>query len=153
MKKETAARTARLMLCLAVWAFIFSNSMQGGEASSQRSDAVMAMVNRVLAGAGGGPVESWALRKAAHFAEFAALGASLILALRCWLPGLPIRRQFPLAFTTGVVSAVFDETIQLFSQGRSARFSDVLLDSAGVLAGMLAAVLFRQLLRRSSPRA
>lgn len=87
MKKETAARTASLMLCLAVWAFIFSNSMQGGEASSQRSDAVMAMVNRVLAGAGGGPVESWALRKAAHFAEFAALGASLILALRCWLPG------------------------------------------------------------------
>lgn len=46
-----------------------------------------------------------------------------------------------------MLTALTDETIQLFSQGRSSQVTDVWLDSAGVLAGILAALLLMGLWR------
>ena len=43
--------------------------------------------------------------------------------------------------------ALTDETIQLFSQGRSSQVTDVWLDSAGVLAGILTALVLMALCR------
>lgn len=153
MNKENAARATSLLLCLAVWAFIFSNSLQGGPDSSARSDAVLAVVNHLITEVGGDPLQSWMIRKAAHFTEFAALGFSLTLAMWVWMPGLPIRRRIPLAFAVGAASAACDEAIQLFSEGRSAQLTDVLLDSSGVLAGVLVtAALLLCLGRRQEAR-
>lgn len=67
------------------------------------------------------------IRKAAHFAEYAILGALLFGATqggrRC--PSFP-----PLA---GILTAMADESIQVFSEGRSGQVSDVWLDFAGFL--------------------
>ena len=41
----------------------------------------------------------------------------------------------------GVLTALTDETIQLFSDGRSGQVTDVWLDSAGVLTGILVAIV------------
>lgn len=40
-----------------------------------------------------------------------------------------------------------DETIQIYSPGRSSQVTDVWLDSAGVLAGVLIALVFMALCR------
>ena len=53
-----------------------------------------------------------------------------------------------IAWGGGTLYAVTDELHQLFSDGRSAQAADVLLDSAGVLSGVLAAMLALFLARR-----
>ena len=67
------------------------------------------------------------IRKAAHFAEYAILGALLFGATQGGRrsPSLP-----PLA---GILTALADESIQIFSEGRSGQVSDVWLDFAGFL--------------------
>ena len=52
-------------------------------------------------------------------------------------------------FFIGLMTAVCDETIQLFVPGRSAEVRDVLIDAAGVLLG---AALVRILTRRRDGR-
>ncbi len=69
------------------------------------------------------------LRKLAHFAEYAVLGA--LLARGCGA-GL-------LAAAAGIAYAGTDELHQHFVPGRHAAFRDVAVDAAGVLAGILLA--------------
>jgi VanZ family protein len=68
-----------------------------------------------------------ALRKVAHAAEYAVLGALLARALRN--PGV--------AALAGVLYAVSDELHQAFVPGRMGSPLDVAIDAVGVLAGVL----------------
>ena len=68
------------------------------------------------------------LRKLAHVAEFAVLGALLVRALG--RPGA--------AFALGVAYAVSDEVHQHFVAGRRGAPLDVLIDSVGVALGIAA---------------
>jgi VanZ family protein len=68
------------------------------------------------------------LRKLAHAAEYAVLGALLLRALARELP----------AFVVGVGYAVSDELHQHFVPGRRGAPLDVLIDAAGVAVGVLA---------------
>jgi VanZ family protein len=79
------------------------------------------------------------LRKAAHFTEYAILGALLLRALGRELP----------AFAAGVLYAVSDELHQHFVSGRHASPVDVLIDAAGIALGILA--LSRLLGTRPAP--
>ncbi len=81
-----------------------------------------------------------AVRKTAHFAEYLVLGVLLTgfftdfdKKARFWIRN---------AWLTGTLYAASDEFHQLFVAGRSGQFTDVLLDSAGVLAGVLLAILW-----------
>ena len=67
------------------------------------------------------------LRKIAHTAEFALLGALLLRALR----------DERAAFAGGVLYAITDEIHQLFVQGRHGSPLDVVIDSVGVAVGVL----------------
>jgi VanZ family protein len=66
------------------------------------------------------------LRKVAHGAEFAVLGALLLRALRAELPAL----------AAGIAYAVTDELHQHFVPGRVGSPLDVAIDSAGVAIGV-----------------
>ncbi len=68
-----------------------------------------------------------ALRKLAHFCEYAVLGALLLRA---------VGRE-ALAAAAGVAYAATDELHQRFVPGRQAALRDVAIDAAGVLAGVL----------------
>ncbi|MGI9113047.1 MAG: VanZ family protein [Gaiellaceae bacterium] len=68
------------------------------------------------------------LRKLAHAAEYAILGALLLRALRRELPAL----------AAGVAYAVSDEVHQHFVPGRRGAPLDVLIDAVGVVVGILA---------------
>jgi VanZ like family len=78
------------------------------------------------------------LRKLAHAAEYAVLGALLLRA--CGTPRL--------AIVLGGLYAVSDELHQSFVRGRHAALTDVVIDTIGVTAGVLA---WSRLRGRSSP--
>ncbi|MFN2468740.1 MAG: VanZ family protein [Gaiellaceae bacterium] len=75
------------------------------------------------------------LRKLAHAAEYAILGALLLRALGSELPAL----------AAAVAYAVTDEVHQSFVEGRRGAPLDVAIDGLGVLAGLL---VLRRLARR-----
>lgn len=66
------------------------------------------------------------LRKLAHAAEYAVLGALLLRA---------VGREVPAA-VLGIAYAVTDEIHQAFVSGRQGRPLDVLIDAGGVLLGV-----------------
>lgn len=79
------------------------------------------------------------IRKTAHFAEFFLLGI-ITSAFRVFTK-TPYKNIFTILFM-GLATAVSDETVQIFVDGRGSQVSDVLLDFSGVLAGTLIALLF-----------
>ena len=108
--------------------FIFSNSLQNAVESSGRSMAVLDIIDKII---GSGVITEHMVRKAAHFGEFALLGVIGIGTWRMYGFGV-IYAAF-----TGLLTAVTDETLQLFSAGRSSQLSDVWIDFSGCLVGIL----------------
>lgn len=70
------------------------------------------------------------IRKAAHFTEFAVLGALLFGAAG-------VRHGLWLPPCFGLLAALADETVQLFALGRAGMVEDVWLDFAGFLTGWI----------------
>ena len=124
--------TAALLACIL---FIFRNSMQTGEVSSARSQAVTMLVNGFLGKFGLGPLSEHIIRKLAHFSEFMLEGFLLMLCLRVYTRRFVRHISWPIL--GGLLTALTDETIQMFSDGRSSQLTDVWLDFSGVMAGIL----------------
>ena len=78
------------------------------------------------------------VRKTAHFTEFLLLGFFLRLCLESWF-GSGHRYFCPAAFGGGAAYAMLDEWHQTLVDGRAGQWRDVVIDSAGVLTGVLAA--------------
>lgn len=74
------------------------------------------------------------IRKCAHASEYAILGILLMLTWNSYIPDA--KRGRLIMFVAGVLYAASDEFHQLFVPGRSGRLTDVLIDSAGLLAGI-----------------
>ncbi len=75
------------------------------------------------------------IRKCAHAAEYMLLG--LLLAGAVYISSKNKLWNVALPYCIGTVYAVTDEVHQLFVPGRSGRFTDVLIDSFGVLFGVV----------------
>ena len=123
-----------LLICNLI--FIWGNSLLPGEISGKLSDIPEMVLEALLpqldmtAEAGGIP-----LRKIAHFTEFTALGVLL-----SWLYAMLQKgKHYPLI--SGVAAACLDETIQMFVPDRGPSILDVLIDSSGVITGMLLLML------------
>lgn len=86
-------------------------------------------------------------RKAAHFGIYAILGLLLCVLMRS---GYEMRGRVTVLvpFTVSVLYAFTDEFHQLFVSGRSGQLTDVAIDSAGALAGVVAAILLYLLAER-----
>lgn len=75
------------------------------------------------------------IRKAAHFALYALLGALCYLWLR------RLRHNISTALSITALFAAFDEFHQLFVAGRTGMLSDILLDCVGSACGIAAAFI------------
>jgi len=132
-------------------AFIFSNSMTPADESSRQSGAVMAVVLRLVdvLGLEGSWVTEHLIRKAAHFAEYTLLGVLLwnCLGAYRWKNGAVTGKLLCQSWL-GTMIPLMDETIQLFTEGRSGQISDVWLDMSGVLAGTCVTVLVKWICRK-----
>ena len=142
--KKTYRIITALLLILWV-AFIFSNSMDNADASTLKSGAVLALLRRIL-GSEGAALTEFIVRKTAHFTEFAIEGVLLFLVVKGYTTR-PLRfLGWPLL--AGLMTALTDETIQLFSLGRSSQVTDVWIDFAGVVTGTLLVFLVQAIVRR-----
>ena len=121
-------------------AFIFYNSAQVAEVSSEYSQYFTDLINKLLSHT---PVDivlsEYQVRKLAHMAEFAALGFFLTFCLRVYTKRLIAFCAWPLLF--GLFIAVCDEFLQKFVPGRSSSIKDIFIDFAGVCGGTAAAIV------------
>ena len=136
------------VLSLLTVAFIWGNSLKSIPQSSAQSSAVADKVQSVV-----DPQQKIErptfhnhIRKLAHLIEFFALGLSvcgftLCLGYECK------KRLISLPLLIVLLIAVGDEFIQSFT-GRGSMVSDILLDFAGALAGlMVSALIYRIILK------
>ena len=138
-----AARVIFTFALIACIVFIFSNSMQIGDVSESASGRVLLLMKKVFTRLGmpgvANHLTDHIVRKLAHFCEYTLEGFLLMLCMRVYSRH-PLR-HITVPMLGGVLTALTDETIQLFSEGRSSQVTDVWLDSAGVLAGILVAIV------------
>ena len=116
--------------------FIWDNSLQNGGTSDGFS-LIFAEWLAPIADKLGFYGNIWALnriiRKLAHLTEFTILGGVLYVVLRRYIEyGTVVK-----TIVVGIVIASLDEFIQLFSLGRSSQLSDVLIDTIGIIIGIL----------------
>lgn len=134
-----AARVIFTFALLGCIVFIFSNSMQIADVSSEASDRVLVLMQKVLRKLGMPGVANHLtmhiVRKLAHFCEYTLEGFLLMLCLRVYTRRFVRHMSWPVL--GGLITALADETIQLFSEGRSSQVTDVWLDFSGVLTGIL----------------
>ena len=135
-----------LALAGCIW-FIFSNSMAVADVSSVSSGRVLQLLQAVLRRLGmpglAQRLTMHIVRKMAHFCEYTLEGFLLMLCMRVYTRRYV--RHISVPVLGGVLTAMADETIQIYSPGRSSQVTDVWLDSAGVLAGILAALVLMAL--------
>ena len=129
IRTDKRLRICGCLVCMLL-IFIWGNSMLPGELSRAFSDWVKDILfpDRLASEGGQG---SGLLRKIAHFTEFTALGVLL-----SWLFGM-LKKGKLCPVLWGVAAACVDETIQFFVPGRSPGLKDVVIDSAGVLTGLV----------------
>ncbi|MGN0568941.1 MAG: VanZ family protein [Candidatus Fimenecus sp.] len=120
--------------------FIFFMSSQGAEDSQALSDSVLQKIIGLL----GIDISGEFLRKCAHFSEFAGLGLLLSNAIYA-----SFNHRLTPVFALGgsVIYAVSDEIHQIFSEGRACQFTDVLIDSAGALLGVIIAFIIFKIIK------
>ncbi len=144
-----AGRVVFTLALIGCIAFIFSNSMAVAEVSSVSSGRVLQLLQAVLRRLGmpglAQRLTMHIVRKMAHFCEYTLEGFLLMLCMRVYTRRYA--RHISVPMLGGVLTAMADETIQIYSPGRSSQVTDVWLDSAGVLAGILAALLLMGLWR------
>ena len=114
---------------LGVLIFIFGNSLMPASASGAESRSFFDRLAEIF------PFLTHHLvRKLAHFAEYALLGAHLAFIPSLFLPHS--RFGYPIALSAGVLVAAVDEGIQCFVPGRAGLWGDVLLDGVGSAFGV-----------------
>ena len=133
------------LLLAANLAFIWGNSLVSGEDSGNLSGGILAWVNSFLGlDEAGAALLHHLIRKAAHFTEFACLGA--LLAWNCRLSGEKHTMLLPALL--GMAAALVDESIQLFTPDRGPSLTDVWIDTSGVVAGMMLLTLGYHLMKK-----
>ena len=138
-------RVGAFLLTAAFLGFIFFNSMQDSVASDAQSDSVKGVLQsffdwlHIDSG-----TATFLVRKAGHLLEFFVLGCLLCVDIRILTRNWWARIFAPLFF--GILFPVLDETIQLFTPGRSSEVRDVLIDFCGVCIGVAVATTILALL-------
>lgn len=150
MKKRLWTERVLVVLILLTLMFIFGNSLLNVEKSIQASDAAAHAVQQIVdpqqENTGNATVNPQAtthpnlnyfiknIRSAAHAIEFFVLG--LELALLSVLYEKPKFKSIYLLFSTAVVTAVIDESLQ-FLNDRGPQVQDILMDIAGAAVAIV----------------
>ena len=136
MKKKSCWLLVALMVI-----FIFSNSAASAGTSNGMSLTVSEWIRPVLNTVGLHPETdflNFVIRKLAHFSEYALLGCLIAIAYRLqpwsWMKSKAALLPF-------FIIPVLDENLQRFSAGRSCELRDMLIDSAGMAAGLFLAIV------------
>ena len=136
-------RKILIVLIILTLLFIWGQSALSVAESAAQSQTVTSTVVQPIQQAvtGKATVTDTTVRKMAHVLEFSLLGFEMALLFAAsW------KRMFS-ALNLGLLAALIDETIQIFS-GRGDQISDVWLDFSGVLMGVALGMLVVWLYKR-----
>ncbi len=130
-------------------AFAFIHSLMPAEVSSDESGIVLTILRDIFATLHipTKPLNSYILRKFAHYLEYVMIGMSMV----CYTIAHDVKRPLHYLFTAlffGLLTPVIDETIQLYTPGRSGQVSDVCLDFLGILTGFMTVLLIFFVIRQ-----
>lgn len=125
-----------LTMLTLIWTFvIFAQSAKNGEESTEDTNKVMEIIEEVADAIGvDAEVSTHLVRKAAHFGEYMILGILGTLLTAVVGGGWRCIGAF---FYAASVAFCDEFAVQRFSEGRAPQFTDVLIDSAGALVGVL----------------
>ena len=122
MKKRTIIF---LVLFILFTFYIFSNSMMPAEESGKQGGRIIGFLSQFF----GHNTATIIVRKSAHFLEFFIQGA-----LFSGIIFESFKKNYIYLLFFGLLTAVTDEFIQNFSEGRGSMVSDCLIDFSGTLA-------------------
>lgn len=139
---STRFRIIIITLTALMIAFVFIHSLLPATVSDQESEGVLDFIYNILTSIGiNAEINNHIIRKLAHFTEFTALGMMLTSCAYSFNRFKPYKYSVHIFFA-GLCTAVIDETIQLFVEGRSGQITDVLLDFSGIVTGTAIMILF-----------
>ncbi len=138
-----------LFIIVMIMLTIFRFSDHTGSESSELSVKVTRFISRIIFRNFDGMTLSqqqfivaefhYFVRKLAHFTIYAVLGLFVYSFME--MTAVRLLRKLSLSWILCAAYAAGDEFHQSFTPGRSMRFTDVLIDSAGALCGIIAAVV------------
>ena len=157
LKKKSVKKRIFLVLAIVWMVVIFALSARTAEQSTGDSRRTGHMIGQIFVPG----FDEWStkeqeafaekvdhpVRKTAHATEYAILG--LLIAGAYIERGTSIRKGILIPWGAATLYAATDEIHQLFVPGRSGQVSDVMLDSAGVLAGVLVLAAIRAAWRKA----
>lgn len=136
-----------LLITIFIILFIFYNSIQNGENSSETSTLVLNFINNMINVIGlSFKLDGYFIRKLAHFVEFFAFGLFLMLSFKEFTNKTFSIISFPMFFA--LLVPVIDEFIQIYSPGRASSVKDVLLDFSGAITGIIIVCLCSKIKKR-----
>lgn len=146
--------------------FIFMQSALPAVLSQKESGLISTLIRELLHI--NKDISSFLVRKSAHFTEYFFLGISLMLTVKEWLyesvdlpqagsdskkpenshelPGQSDLVPFLLSWGIGTLYAVTDEFHQSFVPDRSCELRDIIIDSLGVLTGILIVMIISKII-------
>lgn len=140
--KNALKAALRFVPMLAIMVIIYWFSAMEGDESSDTSGLFLRAIAKIAESLGKHELDGDVLgamhlviRKCAHFSEYAVLGISAMYALTKL-----VKNRFLLIVFSEIISFLYactDEWHQYHVPGRYGTFSDVLIDSAGAITGIL----------------
>ena len=144
-----AGRVVFTLALIGCIVFIFSNSLQIADVSEGASGRVLGILQGILRHLGlpgaADRLTMHIVRKLAHFCEYLLEGFLLMLCLRVYTRHFFKHVSWPML--GGLLTALTDETIQLFVPGRSGQVTDIWIDFSGVMTGLLVGLILLGLVR------
>lgn len=134
-----------ILLCLCI-AFIWHNSLEEAEVSGDRSFRITQTMNNWFFSGLPMLLAEQIIRKTAHFLEYTLEGMLVVSVI--WAYELKVCRYVSHAALFGILTALIDETLQLFADGRAALVGDVWIDFFGFLSGFLFGILWMWVKRK-----
>lgn len=139
-----------VVLTLVCIAFIWYNSSKSGPESSELSQGLLLSITDFLRDIGvSSELSEFFLRKIAHFLEYSGLG--FLLTCDLYFNFKSPAKHISLSLGLGLITACIDETIQIFSEGRSSKITDVWIDFSGIVAATIVTMILIFLIFRIGP--
>lgn len=156
-KSHNIRFVAYLTITIFIMIFIFFQSSLPADTSQEESDIIVRLISRFTDR--DAELLSFIVRKLAHFTEYTLLGLFISLTAKehynkkhyhdeHFHKGQFLIRIFIIPLICGVLYAASDEIHQRFVPGRSCELRDVLIDTCGVLLGVLIVNICQHLIAR-----
>ena len=153
--KKNILRIILILLLLGTFYIIFGFSSQDGEKSGSISRRITEKIatlipqiqkeNEIEKENIMNTMES-IIRKMAHFSIYTAVGLLLMALVSTY--NIKEKNRLIITLTTGIIYASSDEIHQSFVPGRSPMITDVVIDTMGVILGILLIILGKKIIKK-----